>query len=270
MLNIDLSGTGEVAPFGNETEEELLRYKELSSKPREKGYEKLCKGCNVPESMKSFIDDDIYYGDEVYYCFWCDFIKTTEIDELLVAQGNKTLSNKNDKKIDYDEEDGLDALWELEDSGAFSDEGIMPGCHSCDWEYEYEAREVMNEFRHMAFVGNFIKTAREKAGLSVELLAKQLSMPESILEDIEKGEYINRSGNKDKGNLIMVPPTPVKECDLSKMSRKREWWEDCSDYGIKEKVADFLCDVIKPEIKKMREEKIRQIEAANGDEILPF
>ena len=49
-------------------------------------FEMLCKGCkkNTPESMKSFIDEDVSCEDEVYYCFWCNFIQSTGIDESIM------------------------------------------------------------------------------------------------------------------------------------------------------------------------------------------
>lgn len=211
-------------------------------------FEMLCKGCkkNTPESMKSFIDEDVSCEDEVYYCFWCNFIQSTGIDESIMKQ--KADSAKATRHGDYEvEDDGSYAMWELEDTGAFSDEGIMPGCHSRDWEYESEARGIAKEFADMEFVGMLLKTAREKIQLSTEELAKRVNLPESFIHDVELGQYINRYGNMS----VMPEPVPVLEKIYDeKKDEKREWWQDYSDSQISEKIADYLSYVINPPVYK--------------------
>lgn len=238
---------GEDAPFGDDIENTA----DSTECKCEKGYKKLCKGCirNTPESMKSFIDEEVNHNDEIYYCFWCDFIQSTGIDESIMKQ--KADAAKPANHNDHEEEgSGSDAMWELEDAGAFSDEGIMPGCHSQDWEYEMEAREIAKEFKDMEFVGNLLKTAREKLQISSEELARRLKIPGSFIIDLESGQYINRHGDINIDH-IMPAAVPI-DCDNSyeKKKVKREWWQDCDDSAIREKIADYLSHAINPPVDK--------------------
>ena len=165
-------------------------------------------------------------------------------------------------------------MWELEDAGAFSDEGIMPGCHSRDWEYESEVKGIMQEFRDMAFVGQCIKLAREKAGVSAEVLARGLEIPESFIDDIENGEYISRYGEKsvDSSLLSIIPipvPEPVGDSERDQTKRERTWWQDCSDDSIKEKVADYLCNVFNLCTNKKCDENVPS-KVSEFDDEMPF
>lgn len=241
---------------------------------REKGYEKLCKGCSAvtPEAMKFFIADEFDAYDEVYYCQWCNFIQATGIDDLLVVKKEEN-SEAEDYEEDY-EDDGMDALWELEDAGAFSDEGIMPGCHSNDWYYDSEVRGIMQEFKDMAFVGECIQLAREKAGLSVEALANELEIPESFIHDIEQGEYISRYGNSASMEpalpvSVVAVPVPVKESECTKEETERPWWQDCNDDRIKEKIADYISTGRKP-IKSQTCGSNYQVSMEDCDDEPPF
>ena len=99
----------------------------------------------------------------------------------------------------------------------------------------------------MAFVGNCIKLAREKAGLSREVLAESVKLPKSFLEDIESGEYINRNGEKSAD----------------------AWWKDCGDGSIKEKVAEYLCCALNPNAAK-KSEKNAQLKGTDSEDLLPF
>jgi len=210
------------------------------------GCEKLCKGCKkiTPEAMKSFIDEDVSYEDEIYYCFWCDFIRSTGIDESIMKQ--KADSAKTTRHSDYEvENDDFDAMWELEDIGAFSDEGIMPGCHSRDWEYERETRKIAKEIADRELVGMLLKTAREKIQLSTEELAKRVKLPESFIYDLELGQYINRYESINM-NVMPKPVSVLETIYDEKKDEKREWWQDYSDLQISEKIADYLSYVINP------------------------
>lgn len=228
-----IDGNGVEAPFGDGVEE--FPFGRNESYRSEKGYEKVCKGCSgvMSEAMKDIIPDGVWAVDEIFYCHWCDFIQTTGIDDLLVAK-DKNIVSEEDEYEEY-EDDGMDGLWELEDAGAFSDEGIMPGCHSGCWDYESEINDIEQEFKDMAFVGKCIKVAREKAGLSIEELANRMDMPESFITDIENGDYI----------------------------------KNCSDGIIRERVADYLCEVLNPKDTTECDNNV-QAQGADSDDDLPF
>lgn len=245
--------TGEKAPF-EETNE--IKYSEgcdkCTSYQRETGYMKLCKNCKsvTPESVKEFVADDVSMYDEPYYCYWCEFIRNTDIDDQLMMEEKKAALKE---KVNYnDEDDGSDAMWELEDSGAFSDEGIMPGCHSRDWELEYEAKSTMQEFRDMVFIGKCIRLAREKSGMEAKVLADRLKMPESFINEIENGVYINRDGDKPAEPLpeSVMPVHAAMPVKGDTKKEERAWWQGCSDDEIRKKAADYLCYVLNPPIIK--------------------
>lgn len=236
---------GVVAPFGDNFDGEIAN--DTNEVCRcEKGYENLCKNCKgkIPESMKKFISSDFGDLDEVYYCNWCDFIRATEIDELVMENIRKKSVAQRKDYDDY-EDDGADAMWELEYAGAFSDEGIMPGCHSGNWDYEYETESIAKEFEDMEFVGNLLRIAREKIGMTKEEVANKLDIPESFVTDLEEGQYISRYGKSDNkavmpvANPIVVPIT----VDVSTVEcKEKEWWHNLSDDQIAYKLADFLVD----------------------------
>ena len=272
--NKPILSTGIVPPVGIELDGDPIgEYEKYVTPRREKGYERFCKGCRTatPEAMKDFIADDAGDYDELFYCRWCDFIRTTGIDDILVSK-DETLSDEKYDDEEYDEEDdGADALWELEDAGAFSDEGIMPGCHSGNWDYESEIKDIMQEFADMAFIGQCIKLAREKAGLSIEALANRLEMPESFIEDIENGEYIDRYGKGESSPFIMpIPvPTPIENSECDPIKEEEAWWKSCNSDSIKDKVADYLCDLLDPN-PKQECDKDAGTRDGDADDDLPF
>ena len=255
----DLFGVGATAPFGDGTElNPYVWYDECNYK-REKGYEKLCKGCGAvtPEAVKEFIDEDFCLEDEPHYCYWCNFIQETGIDNLLVEYQKEKAAKKVVKYSEVDE--ALGALWDLEDAGAFADEGIMPGCHSNNWDYKFESESIAKEFEDMAFVGQCIKLAREKAGVSTEILADKLQIPEHFIHEIENGEYINFYSDKSSSlSLGVAMPVPVvTSAEHSNcIETQREWWQGCGDYVIKEKIAGYLCSVLCPNTAGKRENNI--------------
>ena len=268
----DLFGIGVTAPFGDGTELNPYEWHDECNCKREKGYEKLCKGCSAitPEAMKDFIPDEVMWCDEHYYCEWCDFIQVTGIDKILVEYQKEKASKKVVRC--QEEDDGLGALWDLEDAGAFADEGIMPGCHSNDWDYKYEFESIEREFADMAFVGQCIKLAREKVGVSMESLADKLQIPEHFIHNIENGEYINFYGDKlsnlSLGSAIPVPVIPSAENSIC-IETQKKWWQGCSDYTIKEKIADYLCSVLHPNTVSECE-TTAQFKVTDSEDGLPF
>lgn len=205
---------GETAPFGDE----IGIVNEMSNDCKcEKGYRRFCKECkkSTPESMKGFIDENAREEDEIYYCFWCDFIQSSGIDESIVSQ----------------QRDAAQAMK-----------------HN---DYDMEAREIAKEFEGMEFVGSLLKNAREKIQLSVEEMARRLKVPETFINDIESGQYINRHGDAYFISDIPVAASgPVSAVSADKHEVKREWWHGCSDLEITEKIADYLSYVIAPPVDK--------------------
>lgn len=251
-----LSSEQMVAPFGDGNDDAIKNHAKERSQS-EKGYEKMCKSCTakMPESMKEFIEDDFVMEDEPHYCNWCNFIRTTEIDELVMENIRKESAAKRKNNVDY-EDDGADAIWELEESGAFSDEGIMPGCHYRNWDYECEMVSIAKEFADMKFVGNLLRIAREKFGMTKENLASELDIPESFITDLEDGQYISRHGDVDIRSI-----TPIAEpvvVNTSVVKEEREWWQGVSDDAIVERIADYLKNPNK------------QIEEKGSSSTLPF
>lgn len=203
-------------------------------------FEKFCSGCNcsMPEGMKDFLKNRYYLDNKEYYCFWCKFIRKTGISDLIVEENRKRSyeSRYNEENEDFG------AMRDLEDFGAFSDEGIMPGCHSGSWMFESEIESMNQEFEDLQFAGQCIKCSREKIGLYAEELAIKLYMPKSFIENIENGEYIKRY-------TIRFMPNPKIDWDISgfgkdderkEVDKDKKWWENQSDNAIIEKVANYL------------------------------
>lgn len=242
---IPFSTEGMVAPFGDNFDDEIANNKREVCRC-EKGYEKLCKECrvNTPEAMKGFISSDYCDLDEIYYCNWCEFIRAAEIDDLVMEYIRKKSAAKR-KYTDNYENDGADAMWELEDAGAFSDEGIMLGCHSGNSDYEFEMESICKEFEDMAFVGNLLRIAREKVGMTKEEIANKLDIPESFVTDLEDGQYISRYGESDNKSImpIVTPVVVTVANDASIMKcEEKKWWKDLSDDQIANVIADFIVD----------------------------
>lgn len=265
-------------PFGNEEVDSMVKEMNINTQC-EKGDCKLCRDCKAvtPESMKYFICDEVSMEEENFYCNWCEFIRTTGIDSAVIESINHEREKRTDSlDIDEYEDDGYAAMRELEDSGAFSDEGIMPGCHSNDWEYESEMRAISQEFEDMAFVGKCIRMAREKVGLAIEDISIEFDLPESIIRNIEKGEYIDYNEAKSyEDNVIYVSvksitPVAVSAPVDNKVSGERykaiPWWDNLGEWTMREKLADYLREIINPRKSKEQAKKLVEI----NDNDVPF
>ena len=83
-------------------------------------------------------------------------------------------------------------------------------------------------------------------------MARRLKVPETFINDIESGQYINRHGDAYFISDIPVAASgPVSAVSADKHEVKREWWHGCSDLEITEKIADYLSYVIAPPVDKI-------------------
>lgn len=166
---------------------------------------KPCERCGKTNvEVLPFITDE-----EDMMCEWCRLALKAGIDDI------KLFSEKEKQNNMYDDE--LETLYwmeDMEDWGAFSDEGIMPGCHSTliDSSMEQYSKRIKE-------IGLLIKAVREKIGLSIAELAKAVDIPEYIEQNIENGEVYSLGSN----------------CVETK-----KWWENCDDYEIREEVWKYL------------------------------
>lgn len=236
----------------------------------------ICKNCphKIPDVLKERMPGNECMEDEYYYCQLCGFIRSTGIAELLYEEEHKP--KMETLKPDYIDDEALVTMWMLEDEGAFSDEGIMEGCHSGYFDSKCEVEDIIAEFEEMAFVGKCIRLARERMGITKEEFAKRLQLPVSIINNLEMGEYINYDIDREfKENIIVEHIYPVKIAD--NITEKKEvteenWWKFAKDYEIKDEVMGYLCYVFNPLISKKyinRHNTYNNLTNENSDE-LPF
>ncbi len=139
----------------------------------------------------------------------------------------------------------LYGIEDLEDWGAFSDEGIMPGCHSNLTNSGYEIREQKEFLKRMKEIGLIIKATREKIGLSIAELAKAMDMPEYMEENIENGEvyFLDKYDSNSNMEKIAVPITAVDhnmQLNGDNCDEVKKWWKSCDDYELREEVWKYL------------------------------
>lgn len=99
----------------------------------------------------------------------------------------KGIVGEQEKKSDYEIEieEGMTALEELENYGAFSDEGIMPGCHSKYDDYDIGVKPQYYEW--LQEVGYCITLLRGMYDMTLEKFAEDVNISEDIVEQIENG-----------------------------------------------------------------------------------
>lgn len=206
----------------------------------------VCDCTKRPEVIGRIIPTAFGDEEECFICGWCQFVRDFGMEDNLEDIESKTIAKpmKNNTYDEYDayEDEYLDNLYgleDLEDYGAFSDEGIMPGCHS---DYAFSEFGNLEEFcrnyqeceNMRKFFGGVIAFARESLGLSVECLAEETSLPKYIIENIEAGEA-------DIKVEDMTSITPVSlACASDVPKRKRLWWEDKGETEIEEVVKNYL------------------------------
>jgi hypothetical protein len=161
--------------------------------------------------------------------------------ENALADIEKEISDETEvDDVEYEEWENMQGLRDLEDWGAFSDEGIMPGCHS-DYYCGFDLEEYKEYERMRQFFGGVFKYARESVGLSTKKLAECMKLPEYIIENIENGEeYIK---DKAKESVLTVSPILVEIPVTSANSViEKQWWEELYDSDIERKILDFLLE----------------------------
>lgn len=217
---------------------------EKQEKTKKEYYKEICgDGCQneMPDVLKERITNRVSPEDSGYYCALCEFIRKTGISEQLSEEMKKT-NDAHSEITDYEE--GLDAIVELEDSGAFSDEGLMPGCHSYHSRYDSEIEGINKEFEEMEFEGKCIYLARKKTGIKKEELAKQLELPEELIDHIENGQYVKYGGSIEISSITPVPVPCNDSFEKNETKEIKKWWEKASDEEVKEKVMAYLMNNI--------------------------
>lgn len=198
-----------------------------------------CRKTNV-EALPFSVHEE----DEM--CEWCRLALKAGIDDFKLFREVEETKRNPYINMDDDELEAQFGLEDLEDYGAFTDEGIMPSCHS-DSEYGYEMREMEKYSRRMKEIGRLIKAVREKMGLSIAQLAKAVDMSEYIEQNIENGEVCF---------LHKETPTPAAVVPVSAASRTvgnnngglngehfaeaKKWWEACDENELREEVWKYL------------------------------
>ena len=212
--------------------------------------EPMAEPCNCekvrPEVIGRNIPAVISPECELYICDWCCFIRMFGMADALAKIEKKIIGERpslaEQDADDFEDDSGLE---DLEDWGAFSDEGIQAGCHSnCDYEMSETYRRECNEDDRMRrFFGATITFARESLNLSVKMLAEYLELPEYIIENLEAGAesitYKPVDAEKNLSWMRVAVPTDTERCE-----RDKKWWEGRRDEEIEEKIRDFLLEYI--------------------------
>ena len=191
-----------------------------------------------PKEIETIIPQGFSEEGKFYVCNWCSFIRKFGMVDAL-ADIEKGISDETEvDDVEYEEWENVKGLRDLEDWGAFSDEGIMPGCHS-DYYCEFDLEEYKEYERMRQFFGGVFKYARESVGLSNKKLAEFLDIPEYILENLESGEA-DITYNQT-ATVVSVCPIPVAtQVASDNQVNKRKWWEDLPDEVIEENIQCFL------------------------------
>lgn len=158
---------------------EIYKVEDIGRIVRKSCYESydfcICSGC-VNHFDKSAEDDLIE---------WYRLINAKKgLEGNIIRNG---IIKEQEKKSDYEIEieEGMAALYELEDYGAFSDEGIMPGCHSkyddCDIAVEKNYAEWANE------VCRCITLLRGMYDMTLEKFSEDVNISKDIIEQIDNG-----------------------------------------------------------------------------------
>ena len=138
---------------------------------------------------------------------WYQLVNVTEtvcgIKENVSRLPERVIEKKpvlSDAEIEMIESEGT--LRELEDEGAFSDEGIMPGCHS--YFSVYEDQGIVWHFKCLKEIGSCVSYLRDIYDFTTEDLAKKLCIPEYVIVNIENGEedYWNKHDDEEIRNFI--------------------------------------------------------------------
>lgn len=193
-----------------------------------------------PKEIETIIPKGFSEEDEFYVCNWCRFIRKFGMVDAL-SDIEKEISGETEvDDVEYEEWENMQGLRDLEDWGAFSDEGIMPGCHS-DYYCGFDLEEYKEYERMRQFFGAVLKFARESVGLSTKKLAECMKLPEYIIENIENGEeYIK---DKARESVLTVSPILVEIPVTSANSViEKQWWEELYDSDIERKILDFLLE----------------------------
>lgn len=164
-----------------------------------------CFRCNKEiskaEDIGRIVRKTHYESNDFCLCSDCvDYFDKAAEDDLIewyrlinakkCMMGNiilKGIVGEQEKKSDYEIEieEGMTALEELENYGAFSDEGIMPGCHSKYDDYDIGVKPQYYEW--LQEVGHCITLLRGMYDMTLEKFAEDVNISEDIVERIENG-----------------------------------------------------------------------------------
>lgn len=106
--------------------------------------------------------------------------------------------------VDMEYVEGEAAMIELEDGGAFADEGIMPCCHSGWNGFDHELHEMSRYFNELKEIGYIIAMLREAFKITLEELAGKLCVPAYVIGNIESGkeECLEKMDDSEVRDLI--------------------------------------------------------------------
>ncbi len=148
-----------------------------------------------------------------------------------------------EEKMDDSEDWGLE---DLEDFGAFTDEGIMEGCYSDAFdELGADFFRNMTEYEIMhQFFGRMISFARMSLGLTEKEMADAMDMPQYIVTNLEAGKDNLACNYEEYPDGYVLPMAyPAGPEDAQKMATvKIEWWQGKGNREIEEKILEFLLE----------------------------
>lgn len=141
-----------------------------------------CSKC--VDSIPGLMDDEL---EEWYRLINAadDILDFSHTDSAVFKSNMNNTTGLSDIDMEYQE--GEAALMELEDGGAFADEGIMPGCHSGWSGLDYELQSISRYFNELEEIGHIIGMLREAFKMTLEELEGRLGIPANVIESIERG-----------------------------------------------------------------------------------
>lgn len=194
--------------------------------------------CFCNSCVMGFNGLDIKNGYLIDWYRLVNIVENRKNDKLIMsgaldkkAQDGQSVGNDNNSVsgVVFDEEyenncelaENKRGLYDLEDRGAFLDEGIMSGCHS---QYNQERMEAEDYINYLNEQRNCMKRLCAAYNLSFEDISDKTGIPVNLIKDVVNDEF-QYHGVSIK-EVMAVPVTPVGKDVVGKKTKAFEDMEE--------------------------------------------